>query len=248
MTSTINCVVIDDDQFAIDIISDYIAEIPRLHLQKSFTSSVRALSELATGIRPEILFMDIDMPDISGLQLAGQLEDRADHIIFTTSHPEHAIASFDVGAKHYLLKPFELGRFTEVVMKVTSKTGFPSTEPKVYTPYYFLKPGPRGEFIRLLKNQVLYIQAAGNYIHVYEGLNKHSTNLTVKQRELDFPKSQGFHRVHRSYIVNLAFVTRIVGNIVYLGKHPVPMGGGYKAAFLAYLNQHTLLTDRISLE
>lgn len=248
MTSAINCVVIDDDQFAIDIITDYISEIPLLHLQKSYTSSVRALSELSSGKRPEILFMDIDMPDISGLQLAAQLEDKANHIIFTTSHPEHAVAAFDVGAKHYLLKPFELGRFMEVVMKVTSKMPLPLIEPQTYTPYYFLKPGPRGEFTRLLKDQVLYIQAAGNYIHVYEGIYKHTTYMTVKEIELDFPKSHEFHRVHRSYIVNLAYVTRIIGNMIYLGSHPVPMGGGYKAAFLAYLNKHTRLTERISLE
>jgi two-component system LytT family response regulator len=248
MNQKINCVIIDDDQYAIDIICDYIKEIPKLCLTKSYTSSIKALSDLSTGMRPEIVFIDFDMPDLNGMQLARQLEGIVDHIIFTTSHAEHAIAAFDVGAKHYLLKPFDLGKFVEVVMKVTSRNKQSSSTTRHHVPYYYLRPGPRGELIRLLKKDIIYIQAAGNYIHLISTDKKHTTYMTMKEMERDFSIEEGFHRVHRSYIVNTAHINKIDGNSIRLDTHSVTMSGEFKIDFLKHLKDHTLTSDRITVD
>jgi two-component system LytT family response regulator len=248
MNQRINCVIIDDDQYAIDIISDYIEEIPNLYLQKSYTSSLQALTALSTGIRPDLVFMDIDMPGLTGIQLARQLEGKIDHIIFTTSHSEHAIAAFDVGAKHYLLKPFDLGRFVEVVMKVTAKNNVSASTTVSPVLDYYLRPGPRGEFLRLLKKDIYYIQAAGNYIHVFSNNKRHTTYMTMKEMEKDFPTGDGFYRVNRSYIINTAHVTKVNGNSIYVNTHPITMSGEFKTDFLKYLKDHTLTSNRIIVD
>jgi DNA-binding LytR/AlgR family response regulator len=244
MNQRINCVIIDDDQYAIDIISDYIEEIPNLYLQKSYTSSLQALTALSIDKKPDLVFMDIDMPGLTGIQLARQLEGKIDHIIFTTSHSEHAIAAFDVGAKHYLLKPFNLARFVEIVMKVTAKNKVSALTTGSPAPDYYLRPGPRGEFLRLLKKDISHIQAAGNYIHLYSNNKRHTTYMTMKEMERDFPVQEGFHRVHRSYIINTAHVTKVNGNSVYINTHPVTMSGEFKTDFLKYLKDHTLTSNR----
>ncbi|WP_029278301.1 LytR/AlgR family response regulator transcription factor [Pedobacter borealis] len=121
MKNTISCIIIDDDPTAINILHDYIAEMPRLKVHRTFTKPLEALSEISTESDKQLIFLDIDMPAMSGLRLADNLKHKLHNIIFTTSYPEFALDAFKVRAKHYLLKPFNMADFAEVVNEVLSE-------------------------------------------------------------------------------------------------------------------------------
>jgi two-component SAPR family response regulator len=120
MKDKMNCVIVDDDDFAIDVIKDYMDDLPHLHLLKSYTRPLEALSEIPSKVRPDIIFMNVQMPGITGIQLAEALKEGPYHIIFVTGHSEHYMQCLGISAEECLLKPFSSKRFIELVMKITS--------------------------------------------------------------------------------------------------------------------------------
>ncbi|WP_316747596.1 LytTR family DNA-binding domain-containing protein [Pedobacter gandavensis] len=244
MKNQINCVIIDDDQFAIDILRDHILEVPALSLYKSYTNPITALSELLETRNIDLLFLDINMPELSGLQVAESLKHKIKNIVFTTAHSKYAIKAFDVQARHYLLKPIDLNNFIEVVSSIiiSSKT---SKLTNIDDESYFIHTGERGKLTRVQKKEIVYIQAAINYVDLFLQNKRYTIYMTMKEMELVFESDPRYFRVHKSYIINRDFVDSITGNIIKLGDYQALMSSPYKNEFMKYLSERTLLSKRL---
>lgn len=245
MNRSIPCIIIDDDVSAIDTLRAHITEFPRLSLNKTFTKPVAAYNEIILEERSQLIFMDIDMPVLSGLSLADNLKGEPHNIIFTTSYPEYALEAFKVRAKHYLLKPYNLSEFAKVVNDVLKECyGGHNLVSESDVEFYFRTFGERSKIIKVLKADIIYIQGSNNHIHLYTPTENFSIYMTIKEMEEKLKDNPGFFRVHKSYIINSGFVRRIVGNKIDLGKYEVLMAARYKAAFCNYVDAHLLLSKR----
>lgn len=245
MKTILNCVIIDDDPDAIEILSDYISKFPNLKLLQTYTNPIAALSELSFKPDIDVLFLDIDMPGISGIQLAENLRERVGNIVFTTAHAQYAIKSYDLKVKYYLLKPFDLGQFAAVIADLISSVYVKMDTFSTLDDAIYLRTGERGKLTKVLKTDLLFIQAAGNYVQLLLEDRQYTIYMTLKEMEDILDTDARFYRVHKSYIVNEDHVKRVVGNTIDLGKYQVTMSSQYKNSFMEYLEQKTLISKRL---
>jgi len=245
MNKLIPCIIVDDDASAIDIIKAHLLEIPRLSLNKTFTKPAAALTEISMEENSQLIFMDIDMPKISGLDLADGLKGQQHNIIFTTSYPQYALEAFKVRAKHYLLKPFNLAEFVTVVNEVIRECYFCCNLEHENKDAFFLRTdGERSKLIKVLKADIMYFQGSNNHVHIYTPTEDFSVYLTIKEMEERLKNNSRFFRIHKSYIVNIEFIKNIIGNKIDLGKYEVLMASHYKNNFIAYVEQNLLRSKR----
>lgn len=245
MKNTFNCVIIDDDRAAISILTDHIAEFPNLHIYKTFTKPIQALNEITNDESIDLIFLDIDMPGLSGIQLAESMQDRSPNIIFTTAHDTYALKAFDVRARDFLLKPIELDTFAKVVTRVL-KECFEKKQTKFsYDDMAFFRPGARGIVDRIDLTGITHFRGAGNYVDIHTQDERYTIYMTIKEMSEILTADDRFFRVHKSYLINGSHVTRIVGNVVYLGKHPVPMTSPYKSRFCEFIGHKIWVSKRV---
>ena len=211
-------IAIDDEPIALDIIRNFAEKVKFIELVAEFNDGKSAKSFLRQ--QPvELMFLDIRMPDISGIELLKSLVNPP-LTIFTTAYSEHAVKGFELNAVDYLLKPFTRERFEEAcnkALKIYEWNAMP--EPSVR-----IKSGTQQ--IRVLLFELLYVQSAGNYVQFVTTNEKILTRLTMSEVEELLPPSQ-FTRIHRSYIVANRAVNRIDKNSVYVGTEWIPIGAGY---------------------
>lgn len=242
MKNKVRCVIIDDEKHAISLLKTYIGSMPNLELFKTFNNPLEALSGITADDDIDIIFLDIEMPHLSGIELAKALRPKARSIIFTSAY-NRSLEAFEVRANHYLLKPLNLTKFTQTVMGIIdnelSKTEREGKNIK------FFKTGEKGKLSRIDKQEILYFESARNYVSMVTAEKKELVYLTLKEVEKIFCKDL-FYRVHRSHVINADKIQKIVGNTINLGQgYQVQMGGTYKSGILKFLEEKTLLTGRI---
>ena len=242
MKNKVRCVIIDDEKHAISLLKTYIGSMPNLELFKTFNNPLEALSGITAEDDIDIIFLDIEMPHLSGIELAKGLRPKARSIIFTSAY-NRSLEAFEVRANHYLLKPINLAKFTQTVMGIIdnelSKTNILGKNIK------FFKTGEKGKLSRIDKQEILYFESAKNYVSMVTADKRELVYLTLKEVEKIFRKDL-FYRVHRSHVINADKIQKIVGNTINLGQgYQVQMGGTYKSNLLKFLEEKTLLTGRI---
>lgn len=245
MKNTINCFIVEDDEFAIRILADYIAEIPQLNLISTFRNPIEALGEISAYVGENLVFMDISMPKMSGIQLAQSLSKTDSKIIFTTAHNGHAIEAFNVNAKHYLLKPIELPWFVEVVNNVISKDFLNIQAFRYDDESLFFRTGERGLLTRRVLSQILFFESANNYVKIVTAEETFKVYMTISEIEELLKGDTRFYRVQQCYIINITFVDRIVGNTVYLGMNGITMTSSFDRTYRTYLKSRTLHSKRL---
>jgi Response regulator of the LytR/AlgR family len=245
MRNILNCVIIDDDHDGIEVLQDYISQFPTLNLTQVYTSPVTALTEVGLSDQVDLLFLDIDMPGISGVELAGHLKDRVGHIIFATAHREYAMNSYNLLVKYYLLKPFDFVRFASVISDVIYCNYTRPGHPSASDDDMYLRTGERGRATKVLKSEILYIQAASNYVSVQVRDTLYTTYMTLTEMTEKLKQDERFFRVHKSYIINKDHVKVVAGNTIDMGNHQVPMSSQYKNAFTTYIGKKTLTSKRL---
>lgn len=240
MKNIINCVIIDDDPFAIKVITNHIAEIPRLQILQTYTNPIKALSEInSLKIKPDLIFLDIDMPGLSGINFAESVRHSFPNIIFTTAFAKYALKAFDLRAKHYLLKPIDLATFSQKVYIVLLEC-FDNPLDEDNDAFY-LRVGERGYRVKVSKEAIIYIQAAGNYLHIFTSETHYTIYYSLVEMAKKLQGDTKFFRVHKSYIINVNYILSIQGNTIHLQKYDVLMTVPYKADFVRYLEDNTLL-------
>ncbi|MFC2119090.1 LytR/AlgR family response regulator transcription factor [Bacteroidota bacterium] len=234
----INCIVIDDEPVAIEILRDYIQKTPFLELLNSFRNPLKALEYLKEH-KVDLIFLDINMPDLSGIQF---LESLIHHplIIFTTAYSQYAVESYEYDAIDYLLKPIEFVRFIKAAnralehLKLKAKesyTDIRSTEnnTKGKDDLILIKSGTHLHKIRL--TEILYIQGAGNYV-IYFTAEKKIMSLMSMNETINKLQSDVFIRIHKSYIINTDHVEVIEKEQVKINNKFIPIGETYRNGFL----------------
>ncbi|MGX5817339.1 LytR/AlgR family response regulator transcription factor [Chitinophaga lutea] len=216
-------IAIDDEPVALSVIQAHAEKVPFMELKGVYTNAFDAVDVLRRE-KIDLLFLDIKMPDISGLEFLASLQEPP-MTIFTTAYSEHAVQSFELDAIDYLLKPFSLARFLKSCNKAHNLLLLRQERPQ--PDYIFIKSGY--DQCKVALADVLYLESAGNYVNFVLTDRKVISRLSM-QEAMDLMPAQQFTRVHRSYIVNNLRVDRIDRNNVYLGKSVVPIGAAYGEA------------------
>ncbi|MEJ8756865.1 LytTR family DNA-binding domain-containing protein [Pontibacter sp. H259] len=216
-------IAIDDEPMALEVVRSLAAKVPYLELQACFTDALKALEYLQHE-PVDLLFLDIKMPDISGLEFVTSLQKKP-MVIFTTAYTEHAVTSFELDAVDYLLKPFSLPRFIKACNKAQELMQLRgNTATATAKDYLFLKTGY--EQVKVYFDEILYLEAAGNYVTFVLENKKLLTRMTISEVSELLPADK-FIRVHRSYIVAKNRIDRIERHQVSIKGNEVPVGASY---------------------
>ncbi|MCC3160123.1 LytTR family DNA-binding domain-containing protein [Hymenobacter sp. 15J16-1T3B] len=218
-------IAIDDEPIALDVVRALAAKVPFVELAAGFTDAFQGLAYLQRE-PVDLLFLDINMPDISGLELVRTLPTRP-LIVFTTAYAEHAVTGFELDAVDYLLKPFALARFVQACNRAQERLQLRQAPPAAPArDYLFLKTGY--EQVKVHYADILYVEAAGNYVtFVLTTGRRLLARLTMQEVLALLPPGQ-FARVHRSFVVATAHVDRIERHQVSVQGHAVPVGAAYQ--------------------
>lgn len=221
----IQCLILDDEPLAREVLETYLEQTPGFALAASLGDPLAARPLLQAG-NIDLLFLDINMPGINGLDLLRSLSTRPSTII-TTAYPEHALEGFELDVIDYLVKPIPYARFLNSLDKARRRM-----EPATNTEGHILLKAEK-VLHRLGYEQLYYIEAMGDYAKVFTSEGRLVVKETLGALEQRLPES--FFRCHRSYIVNMEQVRKLSGNRVLLSEGEVPVGAAYKAAFLERL-------------
>jgi len=224
-------IAIDDEPVALDVIKNLSAKIPFIDLKATFTNAFEAIDFLRKE-RIDLLFLDIKMPDISGIDLLKSITSPP-MVIFTTAYSEHAVQSFELDAIDYLLKPFSLSRFLKACNKALEQYEFRNKHNDTSSSSVFIKSGY--EQVRVELTDILYAESNGNYIDFVLKDKKITSRLTMSEAEALLPSSQ-FIRIHRSYLVAKKCITRVEKNTAWINKTPLPVGANYTDAISKILS------------
>lgn len=240
----LKCIAIDDEPLALRQLTGYISKIPYLELVATCNDAIEA-QRLLAGQKVDLIFVDINMPDLNGVDFVRALTDRP-MVIFTTAYSEYAIEGFKLDAVDYLLKPFSFADFSRSAAKAhslyelrnnrrTEPESTPEALPKDKE-YISVKADYKVSLVRI--DDIVYLESEGEYVrmHMVDG-STITTLFRLKNMEVALP-SDRFMRVHRSYIVNLRRIRSYVKGRVYLNDEEyVPIGENYKEAFQEYIER-----------
>ncbi len=232
----INCLIVDDEPIAQKILENYINRIDALHLTAKCNNAFEAMNELHKG-KTDVMFLDIKMPSLSGLDLLKTLQ-HPPKVILTTAFSEFAVESYEYGVTDYLLKPVSFPRFLQAVNKIllpanaeATKTASENTAPE--NTFIFFKADKK--IHKFYFNNILFIEGSGNYVKIHTSVAK-PLMILDKLGDLTkkLPASQ-FLRIHKSFIVNLSQIKQVEGNRVKIGDTHLPVSATYKQQFEAFL-------------
>jgi two-component system, LytTR family, response regulator len=233
----INCLVLDDEQHAVDILTEHINDTPYLNLVKGTTSYKEALAVLNTE-PVEAVFLDVQMPGINGIEFI-QLLSSNYHIVLCSAYPQYAVDGFENDVADFLSKPVTYARFLKSIQKILQSIKAASaikiTEVDTDT-YMFVKNGIKGKVLKVTFNELDYVEVKKNYVCFNQQGGQVMTYMTITDAEEKLPV-KNFLRIHRSFIVNLNSIVAIEGNSVVIKnrENRVPIGESYKESLLEFL-------------
>lgn len=222
------CVVVDDDELSIELIKNYIENLDFLYLEASFTNPAEGIKYLQEN-KIDILFCDIQMPVISGIELVRSLDDPP-NVIMTTSSINHAIDAYDCNVVDYLVKPVAFDRFLKACKKV--KKHEEKVTNKSQNDSLFVKIN--SQMIRFNINDILFVEANGDYVSIHTTQNKYVASTTLREIEETLDPVY-FTRIHRSYIVALNKIDKISNNQVFIKNEKLPISSSFKEHLLSLI-------------
>lgn len=225
----IKCIAIDDEPVALDIISDYVGKIPFMELLNTYRNALTAIEFLQNN-QVDLIFLDINMPEINGIDFFKSLITKP-KVIFTTAYSEFAVESYELNAIDYLLKPIEFDRFLKAVNKIHSSQNIKRKEESIENikDSIILKSGSKSHKINT--KEILYIEGSGNYL-TFHIVDKKLMVLMSMSDALNLLPEKEFIRIHKSYIVSLSQLKIIENHQVQINEVKLPVGKHYKENFL----------------
>lgn len=232
---TLNCAIVDDEPLALNLLESYVNKTPFLHLAGKYSSAVQAMKELP-GKQVDLLFLDIQMPELNGLEFS-RMVDQHTRIIFTTAFGQYAIDGYKVNALDYLLKPISYVDFLQAANKAVQWFEL-LQRPKEEIDSIFVKS--EYKLVQIELKNILYVEGLKDYIKIYEeGESKPILSLmSMKAMEELLPPSR-FMRVHRSYIVQKDKIRVIDRGRIVFGKNYIPISDSYKQTFQEFLDKRS---------
>ncbi|HXD79369.1 MAG TPA: LytTR family DNA-binding domain-containing protein [Puia sp.] len=226
----LKCIIVEDEVLAQDVLKSHLARLGSLELAGVYRNAREAGSALKTG-DIDIMFLDIRLPGMSGLQFLGDLKE-SPLVVLTTAYAEYALESYEFNVIDYLLKPISFERFSRAVGKILDN--------RLYTPaardadpfasdHIFIRSN--NKFFRVNFSEIVYVEGNRDYLKIHTPDYSLITHQTMNDLEKSLPGRQ-FIRVHKSYIVSLRHIRSIYGNSIELGKVTLPIGVSYKEAVM----------------
>ena len=239
-----SCIVIDDGPYALGAMGDLIDRCPQVSLNKTFLSVVEALEFLNEGNAVDIVFSDINMPDINGLEAARLLTPHCRFLVFVTAYPDHSLQAFNVRASGFLLKPVGLLELTELISSfkknddalLSASSAEPTSEDSI-----FIKGGLKNQYVRVNINDIVYIKADLNYNWIHTTTTKHYTYASLSSLAEKLKRKGIFIKVSKSALLSTIHIEKVDGNTVHLSnKECVTIGATYKASFHEFIKRHSI--------
>lgn len=242
----ISCVAIDDEPLALDLIKDYTRKVPFLELRATFDNAIESIEYLKNN-KIDLLFLDIQMDELTGIQLLHVLKDKP-LVIFTTAYDSYAVTGYELDAIDYLLKPISFERFMKAAEKVydrmSAKQNTGTAVKEVVTvngntdDYFFVKTEFHLEKLKF--SDILYIEGMGDYLMIHTQTKKIMTLQNFKKAEEVLPEGN-FCRVHKSYMVALDKIESIERNRIKIGSALIPISDSYKKVFYDLIEKRGLV-------
>jgi len=231
----INCIIIDDEPLARAGLKEYIADIDFFNLLGVFDNPLAATEILGSG-EVHLLFLDIQMPKITGIEFFKTLKNPP-AVIFTTAYPQYALDGFEVNALDYLVKPISFDRFVKAAMKAKEfyevrQKNTTETLPGNAASYFFIKAD--NKLVKISFEDILFVEALQNYVTIHTTEKKYISYLTFKSVE-DYLPADRFIKVHKSFIISAVKVDSIDGNEIRMGQHHIPISRTLKDEVLEKL-------------
>ena len=231
----LTCMIVDDEPLAVRLLESYVEKTPDLQLLASYTDSITAINAVKEQ-KPDVLFLDIQMPNIDGMELAHSLSAET-RVVFTTAFKEYAFESYEVNALDFLLKPIRYNKFLNAVEKARKQmpTQTETIQSSTQQNTVFIRVD--GEWRNVVIDRITYVSCIKDYVMFYldDEPKPLITHLTMKAVEQMLP-SEKFLRIHRSYIVATDKISKIDRNdCVYIGKEVIHVPEGYQQAFQSFL-------------
>ncbi|TGD80854.1 LytR/AlgR family response regulator transcription factor [Hymenobacter wooponensis] len=247
--TTLNCIAVDDEPLALQLVASFVEKTPFLRLVGSYSSAVAALKGLQQQESPvDVLFLDIQMPDLNGLELARVLDrgpgpNRGPRVIFTTAFNQYALDGYKVDALDYLLKPFTYEEFLRAAQKAQryAEAEYPTPVPAATITaeptedFLYLKV--EYQMVRVPYNDILYIEGLKDYIKVYRRSEPRPLLSLQSLKALEERLPKQFMRIHRSYIVALNQITSVGRGTVQIANETIPISEGYRESFDQYIRR-----------
>ncbi|MFC2129931.1 LytR/AlgR family response regulator transcription factor [Bacteroidota bacterium] len=233
----IKCLTVDDEPLALDIIEDYINKVEFLELEEKCTSALQALQTLKNK-HIDLIFLDIQMPDLSGFEMLESLN-KSPLIIFTTAYDDYAVDSYNYNAIDYLIKPFSFSRFLKAVDKAheylaSKKSNIIMPNENKELDYIFINAD--GNIVKVFLDDILFLKGLSDYIELRAKDKKYIIRDNLKDVEKMLSTSN-FARVHKSYIVSIPKIDLIEGNTIKIGNENIPIGRSYRNVLLNIINK-----------
>ena len=235
----ITCIIVDDEPLAVRLLESYVEKTPDLELMASFTDSINAINAIKVQ-KPDLLFLDIQMPNIDGMELAHSLPEET-RVIFTTAFKEYAFESYEVNALDFLLKPIRYNKFLAAVEKARKLYQQPPAPQPQQPNTIFIRVD--SEWRNVTIDQITYVNGMKDYVMFYLDNEPKPlvTHLTMKAVEEMLPKEK-FLRVHRSYIVAVDKIKKVDRNdCIYIGKEIIHIPDGYLASFRIFIEKRSFI-------
>lgn len=230
------CIICDDEPVARKILEEFVEQVPFMELTGKFENAVKAGIFLQSN-QVDLLFLDIEMPRLSGLQFLKEA-DITPLVILTTAFPQYALEGYELDILDYLLKPFAFNRFLKAVQKAKEYTDMKNATTASYaSPYIFVRSEKRIEKIEL--KDILYIESLGNYVNICTEKKKIIAYLTLKGLEGQLP-SQEFIKIHQSFLVACSKINAIEGNEVSIHNTTLPISRNYRDAVMQMVQERLL--------
>jgi DNA-binding LytR/AlgR family response regulator len=232
----LSCIIIDDEQHAIDLLKSYIEKVSFLELKGAYNNPLNAMPKMEV----DIIFIDMQMPQLSGMDFIKLMKSKA-KIIITSAFREYAVESFEYEVLDYLLKPISFDRFLKAVQKAMNQLTFAEEDNQAKQQqqnYIVVKTDAKNKLQKIELDEIVYIEGMKNYVTIHKEQQQVMTLLNMKDLENDLPKDQ-FIRVHKSYIISIDKIKIIEGNQIFLKnvKESIPLSETYRQAFFDLLKQ-----------
>ncbi|BAU56259.1 LytR/AlgR family response regulator transcription factor [Mucilaginibacter gotjawali] len=240
----IRCIIVDDEPLALHVLEDYISKIPFLHLVKSTTNPIEALT-LVQEKEADLVFLDVQMPELTGIQFLKIANGKA-KVILTTAYPQYALEGYELDVIDYLLKPIAFDRFFKAVQKAQAVLQPAAAKPVAVAESSPQKPQQEflSDFIfvktehkiqKVYLNDILFIEGLKDYISIFTAAERIITLQNMKKMEDALP-TKYFMRVHKSYIVSINKIDSIERSRIFIGDKIIPVGDTYRDEFFKIID------------
>ncbi len=241
-----SCIIIDDEPHAIEGLKKYIEDFPELLLIGSYTDPLLALKEISKNEAVDIIFMDIDMPKINGIELSKEIRNKTDKLVFTTAHTKHAYEAFELDADAYLLKPYSIGKFTITLNKLlTDKLTLRNSDKKdesLNQDFFFVKS--KEDNLNILKvrfESIIAVESQQNYVRIYTLEKNILTYMSLTEIAKILCVMPRFMQLHRSFLINKEHIETIDGHLIKMKNGiKVSVGDKYHQEFNTFINNHLI--------